>query len=463
MNFKPIKLSEEKISSPEKNCEYYYFAARESCLMRDEVYNRYGLNHGVKWILYLPSGQIWEYYHDKKSFITFLKKLALKMQRQWPTHLLKYTKTRKQLIINAQKLSAATKKNNRKEILNAYTKYIQCAYTFSEYIWSPWAVISVMEPEFYKKFPQADIIGTLDQPIEFLKMQHDSIKLTPTQLEKKYSYLNIYNPFDKPYSKPDLKCINQKITQNNVEDQLKRLTKNKIEFKMFVNTLPKKWKLKAEIIHQYAFLKTDRIDAWKISMFCLNDLCKYLTKINPGLTIKNASFLSIHEIITILKGRPNINIKKIKTRSKNAAVYLLTPQTEVVSYSPTEIKLQKKLITNQNKTTREITGVTACRGVAQGRAVIINHSEDIKKIKKGNIFVARYTFPSFTPFMKISAAIVTDEGGLTSHAAIIARELNIPCIVGSKIGTKLLTDGDLLKVDANAGVVKILKKKRSKI
>jgi pyruvate,water dikinase len=63
------------------------------------------------------------------------------------------------------------------------------------------------------------------------------------------------------------------------------------------------------------------------------------------------------------------------------------------------------------------------------------------------------------PIIKKCGAIVTDEGGITCHAAVISRELEIPCIVGTKIATQVLKDGDLVEVDANKGVVKILKKK----
>jgi pyruvate,water dikinase len=68
------------------------------------------------------------------------------------------------------------------------------------------------------------------------------------------------------------------------------------------------------------------------------------------------------------------------------------------------------------------------------------------------------TRPQFISAMKLASAIVTDEGGLTSHAAIIARELKIPCIVGTKVATQVLHDGDLVEVDANKGIVRILEK-----
>ena len=68
------------------------------------------------------------------------------------------------------------------------------------------------------------------------------------------------------------------------------------------------------------------------------------------------------------------------------------------------------------------------------------------------------TRPEFVPLMKRASAIVTDEGGITCHAAIVSRELNIPCIIGTKIVTKVLKDGDEVEVDADNGVVKIIKK-----
>jgi pyruvate,water dikinase len=66
------------------------------------------------------------------------------------------------------------------------------------------------------------------------------------------------------------------------------------------------------------------------------------------------------------------------------------------------------------------------------------------------------TQPEFLPAMKKAVAIITDEGGLTCHAAIVARELKRPCIIGTKNATKILRDGDYVEVDANNGIIKIL-------
>jgi len=84
--------------------------------------------------------------------------------------------------------------------------------------------------------------------------------------------------------------------------------------------------------------------------------------------------------------------------------------------------------------------------------------EDLRNFKKNEVFVSYMTMPNFESAYSQACAIVTDEGGITSHAAIISRELKIPCIIGTKNATKILKDGDLVEVDAENGVVKILNK-----
>jgi len=80
--------------------------------------------------------------------------------------------------------------------------------------------------------------------------------------------------------------------------------------------------------------------------------------------------------------------------------------------------------------------------------------EDMKKVEVGDIIVSPMTTPQFTSAVRKASAVITDEGGVTCHAAIISRELGIPCIIGTKIATKVLKDGDMIEVDANKGIIK---------
>ncbi len=98
-------------------------------------------------------------------------------------------------------------------------------------------------------------------------------------------------------------------------------------------------------------------------------------------------------------------------------------------------------------------GMAASPGVGTGIVKVVHGMEEISKIEKGDVLVTSMTNPDMVPAMKKAVAIVTDEGGLTCHAAIVSRELGVPCIVGTGNITKLVKDGDTISVDASHGKV----------
>lgn len=105
---------------------------------------------------------------------------------------------------------------------------------------------------------------------------------------------------------------------------------------------------------------------------------------------------------------------------------------------------------------RELRGTPISPGFAKGKVRFVFYNQDFSKFKKGEILVAYQTMVHFLPVMKKAGAIVTQYGGLTSHAAIVARELKKPCIVGIRGVTKLLKTGDRVEVDATKGIVRKL-------
>jgi phosphohistidine swiveling domain-containing protein len=102
-----------------------------------------------------------------------------------------------------------------------------------------------------------------------------------------------------------------------------------------------------------------------------------------------------------------------------------------------------------------ISGQTGCRGTARGPVKIVDPDHIEADFPEGTVLVCKVTTPLYVPLMKKACAIVTDQGGILSHAAIIARELNKPCLVSTGNATSVLTDGQLVTVDANNGVVKL--------
>ncbi len=128
--------------------------------------------------------------------------------------------------------------------------------------------------------------------------------------------------------------------------------------------------------------------------------------------------------------------------------------------SPESVKSDIDELLNLPKDISEIKGQPASKGNCRGvvRIVIDPEGQEAKDFENGNILVTSMTRPEFVPLMRKAGAIVTNEGGITCHAAIISRELKKPCIIGTKIATKVLKDGDRVEVDADKGVVRILKR-----
>ncbi len=120
----------------------------------------------------------------------------------------------------------------------------------------------------------------------------------------------------------------------------------------------------------------------------------------------------------------------------------------------TTLKEGKEEMSKEKKDLKTlIRGLSASPGIARGKIKIINDIDELARIKEGDILVTAMTNPDMVPAMRRAEAVVTDEGGRTCHAAIVSRELGIPCIVGVGDATKELNEGDNVTVDATRGVV----------
>lgn len=105
---------------------------------------------------------------------------------------------------------------------------------------------------------------------------------------------------------------------------------------------------------------------------------------------------------------------------------------------------------------REIKGACAYPGLAKGTVKRVDDESEMGKFNHGDILVSTSTTPKLIPIMKNAAAIITDSGGITCHAAIVSRELKVPCVIGTKVATKALKDGDLVEVNATEGIIQKL-------
>ncbi|MEM4147042.1 MAG: pyruvate, water dikinase, partial [Metallosphaera sp.] len=133
----------------------------------------------------------------------------------------------------------------------------------------------------------------------------------------------------------------------------------------------------------------------------------------------------------------------------NVFIVQARPETFWSSRKKEDVKVEEK--PSERKVL--VKGLAASPGIASGKARVLLDVKDAKEFQKGEILVTKMTDPDWVPVMKAASAIVTDEGGITSHAAIVSRELGIPAIVGAKEATKVLETGQEITVDATRGVV----------
>jgi len=282
------------------------------------------------------------------------------------------------------------------------------------------------------------------------------------KLFEKYWWINLGWENMKPHNKEYfLKAILKLRKKKGVEVRLKKIKNHIKDLETKRRDLFIKYNFSSninywlEFLDKYAHYHDVRKEIQVKSLYALHLIMQEMAK-RLKLDAADLEWLWAGELIELFKGG---NFDKAEIGKRKRAVWASVSQRGIGFLSGEKaVKKFRDEITVQNEKFGELSGFGASRGIARGRVkVCFGIAEAKKKIRKGDILVCGMTTPDFVPIMRKCAAIVTDEGGLTCHAAIVSRELGIPCIVGTKIATQVLKNGDLVEVDANNGIVKILK------
>jgi len=261
-------------------------------------------------------------------------------------------------------------------------------------------------------------------------------------------------------SKEYFKMEFKKITDENIlklEEQEKEAVRNKELQQEFISKLQlnetEQRVLRA--LGELAYFKEYRKGLFTKTHYLIEPLLIEIGK-RGNLSLEEVRFLWPTEIKELLKGK---DFKENAKERKQFSVYVQEEDRRTI-YVGEKAKqfLNKHYKEEINEDATEIKGNIASMGIAKGKVKIIMTVKDMAKMEKGDILVSAMTNPDLMPAIVKAVAIVTDTGGLTCHAAIVSRELNTPCIIGTDHATKILKDGDLVEVDANKGIVKILKK-----
>lgn len=327
-------------------------------------------------------------------------------------------KSIKQLVKEDKNITAKLKELY--EILTSITSYIWLAHGLEHYY-------NNKLNELVPKYIKGDIdlfIGDASFPKKKTAhaLMEEAIikKVNPVVIAEKFGWLRVRDGFDDPFTEKDIR----KIKVNKAKSYKK------------VN-IPKPLRKLFFEVQELVYFRTRRTDVLYELVFLSRPILIEAAK-KYNLKFKDLKKYTIHSLIA---GKPK-TIKDPFTciNYKGNIAYL-----DGILFKEKEIK---KIF--------EIKGFIAQKGKVKGIAKIVKNVSELDKVKNGDILIAQMTFPSFIMAMRRASAFVTDEGGITCHAAIVAREMRKPCIIGTKVATKVLKDGNLVEVDASNGVVKII-------
>lgn len=297
-----------------------------------------------------------------------------------------------------------------------------------------------------------------------------------SQIEKhsqKYIYLGLVEtntPWDFNYYFKRLEKDIKKDPQKEIDE----LTNKKSKLRQKKQQLIRQYKLSKEIqvicnnLADIGLIRLAIRFAWTKAAYVSNNVLEEIAlRIADSELGRGAIYqYRLDEMINAIEKKIFLSPEEIEKR-KLAYMYFSKDSIndygdKVIFYSGKEaVQKKREIIQEEISDIKEIKGVVACRGKVTGRVALFTWVEEdlskkMEEMKEGDILVAGQTRPFLMPAIRKAGAIVTDEGGITCHAAIVSRELKIPCIIGTKVATKVLKDGDLVEVDAEKGIVKIL-------
>ena len=312
-----------------------------------------------------------------------------------------------------------------------------------------------LKDNFSKIFPQlittkykSFIEKEYEDRLKLIKLSKNNKNIFHKALEK---HSNKYFYIQNNYARGDY------LNAKDFEKLIKEDTKTKKSNRIYKNNIIKKYKISAwnqkllYVMDEFFGIQDDRKKYVLISNYYQFRFLKELSR-RTKIPFKSLQYSIYPEYHNILGGKFN---KEVFEKRKKLSVCIQTSQSYQI-LTGSEARELFKYFSNLEKDKNIIKGIVASGGKIKGRVKIILKTHDMVNMHKGDILISSMTRPEMIPAIKNASAIITDEGGITCHAAIISRELKIPCIIGTKVATKVLKDGDFIEVDAENGVVKKL-------
>jgi phosphohistidine swiveling domain-containing protein len=299
----------------------------------------------------------------------------------------------------------------------------------------------------------------------FIQNQHENLFRTSMvkPIDYRFQWIHasyLYAPAIREVAKLSQQMLHQLGGLRKLEQEINKIRKetarNALVVKKYQHKISGKTQSLFNFIRSAVYLRDTRKVACYKLITVLSNTAREIFRRNK--LNKNYIIYSIYEDFAKKTFQQNGYPEELKRRKKGFAIYF-SKSGSIIEHVQYETAKQEvyHVMFDTEPGQKEISGNVANRGIAKGTVKIVLSKKDFPKMKQGNILVTSMTRPEFVPLIKKSAAIVTDEGGVTCHAAIISRELNKPCIVGTKRATNFFHDGDHVEVDADNGVVRLRK------
>ncbi len=312
-------------------------------------------------------------------------------------------------------------------------------------------------------FIQKELLERL-QIAEKMKKNEKMKKLLSKHTKKYSSFHNSWAEIRNLDENYFIDLIKKDAEKKNILKEIDNIKKIEADIKRKRKKILKKYNLPKQIENLFYFFSemTDWRDerksqAMKVNMIA--DLFLHEISRRTGINHKYLCYLDAWEIKS-LKHIKNLK-QELIDRTRGSISHNIGKRGIKWYVGKEAEKIHESLESSLTKS-NVIKGTIANKGIAKARVKIIITLSDFHKMEKGNIIVTQMTRPEYTPILHKATAIITDEGGITCHAAVVSRELNIPCIIGTQIATSVLKDGDYIEVDANKGVVRKIKEKKIK-
>jgi phosphohistidine swiveling domain-containing protein len=419
-------------------------------------------------------------YYKEKEWQNYVDKIAQYITRGknfFNKHRLLYNSLSQKYLATTYPFQKNLSLLSNKKLLHLYQNFTRGVQKYFLFLYAPWAINEVIQPKFFKEvkeeYPKdADfIINAISNPTQQIRFNKQlkelfilkiNNKLKGKELLKhtnKWGYLGLYSPQQEAFTANDFIKLSVGLNKQTIKQIENELKHNKKSLRQALKILAGDSQLleTAKLVNYYVYLRTERLDVYRQVTFKIKPLYKELDR-RMGLNNYESSFATIDEILNFLKHNKLPNIEEIKQRTKiKYCFYCVNNKTKIILDKEKINAIWLKL--NPANKGDSFKGFPAFKkNKIKGIVKIIFSLDQKNEFKQGQILVSSMTRSEFLPIIKKSKAIITDEGGITCHAAIISRELKIPCVIGTKIATQVLHDGDLVEVDANQGIVKILKR-----